>query len=199
MAHRVRGMVKSLRIKDFTEWLHTHGFAEFMEHDFEVDLLVYHYDGEVCRVQELLDGSVRWIGSSHAHYHLFELGRECPALKTKTVSKSQRKRQRKRGSLLNRIIERDGRECFYCGKHVDHGEETIEHLLPQSAAKHHPGTLYVVNDIRNLVLAHHLCNHKAGELSVVEKVKLRERLHDEHADPAHAQARDLVQHQGRGL
>lgn len=80
--------------------------------------------------------------------------------------------KRKRLTLRARLIERDGLECFYCGTAID-GVATIEHLL--SRAHHGP------NHLANLALAHRPCNEKANDLSVVEKVKLREKMRRERA------------------
>jgi len=59
------------------------------------------------------------------------------------------------------LIERDGSNCFYCGKPL--GEDiTIEHLM----ALNNGGK----NSLGNMVLAHRWCNNEAGTLNIVEKV-----------------------------
>lgn len=85
----------------------------------------------------------------------------------------------RRGSNANRhrlatLLERDGNECFYCGglmapkgEAANPGDEmTIEHLCSVT----HGGP----NSIANEALAHSRCNAEAGNLSVVQKVRLRE-------------------------
>jgi hypothetical protein len=68
------------------------------------------------------------------------------------------------------IIERDGDECWYCGKPFGEGEMqiTTEHMVSLI----HKGP----NHLSNLVVAHQSCNLAAGNLSVAEKVRLREQL-----------------------
>ncbi len=61
---------------------------------------------------------------------------------------------------------RDGDQCFYCDKLLTDAEASLEHLLPQSAdGPHH---------LANLVLACAPCNKNARNLSIAEKVRLRE-------------------------
>lgn len=64
------------------------------------------------------------------------------------------------------IHDRDGNECFYCGKGLTLEEATIEHLIPLSNGGN--------NSDANLVLADKDCNMEAGALPIIEKVKLRE-------------------------
>lgn len=64
------------------------------------------------------------------------------------------------------VADRDGLECFYCGDPLTLATATVEHLVPLSSGGN--------NGDANLALAHTDCNHEAGALSVVEKVKLRE-------------------------
>ncbi|WP_319798282.1 hypothetical protein [Nitrobacter sp.] len=76
---------------------------------------------------------------------------------------SSARRQRIRSQLLRR----DGSKCFFCGS--DLGDDvTIEELLPVA----HGG----VRVLANCALAHAECNVKAGHLSVVEKVRLRDQM-----------------------
>lgn len=75
--------------------------------------------------------------------------------------------RRSQSYLIEAIKKRDGNECFFC--RVPFDEETgptIEHLLAITSG----GS----NGIANLTLAHKECNMKAGSLSVMEKIKIRE-------------------------
>ncbi|MDP5211188.1 HNH endonuclease [Microbulbifer sp. 2205BS26-8] len=68
------------------------------------------------------------------------------------------------------LLKRDGNECFYCGRSL--GEDvTEEHLV----ALNQGGP----DRLENLVLAHRACNNDAGNLPVIEKVRLREKMRAE--------------------
>jgi hypothetical protein len=70
--------------------------------------------------------------------------------------------------LVPAMIERDGDLCFFCGG--DRGDDiTVEHLVP----KVHGGP----DSLANLALAHADCNARADNLSVAEKVRLRDQMH----------------------
>jgi hypothetical protein len=71
------------------------------------------------------------------------------------------------GGLYDKLRERDGPDCFYCGLPLAGGLTTIEHLL----SRHHGGS----DHLANLVLAHEPCNQEAGHLSVIKKIELRDR------------------------
>ena len=62
-------------------------------------------------------------------------------------------------------MKRDGQLCFFCLKPVG-VDITVEHLiaLVDSGPDH----------LSNKVLAHSVCNQKAGSLSVMEKIQVRE-------------------------
>lgn len=78
------------------------------------------------------------------------------------------KRAKLRGSAVHKaLLERDGDKCFYCGRKLGQ-DQSREHLV----AAANGGT----DRLDNLALAHHACNVKAGELSLIEKIKLRDKM-----------------------
>ncbi|HZQ01377.1 MAG TPA: HNH endonuclease [Reyranella sp.] len=80
----------------------------------------------------------------------------------------QARRAKLRGSAVHKaLIARDGDRCFYCGRRLG-DDQSREHLVPAA----HGGS----DRLDNLALAHHACNVKAGELGLVDKIKLRDRL-----------------------
>lgn len=79
-----------------------------------------------------------------------------------------------------RLLARDGDCCFFCGK-VLLDDVTIEHLV----ALNQGGP----DRMENMVLAHSACNLEAGNMSVIEKVHMRERLH---AEPPAAPVLELL-------
>lgn len=72
-----------------------------------------------------------------------------------------------RRKTIAAIRRRDGDDCFYCLERLSREEMTLEHLLSKS--------LKGSDSTKNLVIAHKDCNDKAGNLSIAEKVRLRER------------------------
>jgi len=79
----------------------------------------------------------------------------------------RKKDSARRRHLRAALLKRDGDECFYCGLPLDDAG-TFEDLLSVT----HGGR----QCLANLALAHQSCNVKAGHLSIVEKVRMRERM-----------------------
>lgn len=70
--------------------------------------------------------------------------------------------------LKKKLSYRDGKCCFYCRNLLDDYELTLEHILAISLG----GT----NDLSNLCLACHKCNHLVGSKSIVDKIKYRDKF-----------------------
>ncbi len=92
-----------------------------------------------------------------------------PSYRAEMKPGKKRLRQQRR---INRLRERDGDTCCYCGVTLDfrlagsnfRHSPSIEHVHSQSDGG--PDALY------NLKLAHVLCNERVGNLSVAEKTAL---------------------------
>lgn len=82
--------------------------------------------------------------------------------------------RKKLPAMVGTILDRDGILCFYCGDVMElppveaPNMATIEHLVSLSAGG--------PNHSSNIALACRECNQKAGSMSVVEKVQLRDEL-----------------------
>ena len=84
--------------------------------------------------------------------------------KEKVARRSQR-------YLIVAIKKRDGDGCFFCDEpFTEENPETIEHLLAITSG----GS----NGIANLALAHEQCNMDAGNISIMEKISMREKNKD---------------------
>ena len=68
-----------------------------------------------------------------------------------------------RPEVVERLLDRDGAECFYCGQALEK-DITVEHIL----SRVHGGS----DNEANLCLVHFKCNRDADCLSVVEKIKM---------------------------
>jgi len=81
-------------------------------------------------------------------------------------------------ALVERLRKRDGGRCWLCDRPIDFKAEpnsarapSLEHLIPQS--REGPDTL------DNLALCHPPCNRELGDLSLREKIKMREERKEE--------------------
>jgi len=69
-------------------------------------------------------------------------------------------------ALREKLLERDGDRCWFCGGRMKLEQMSLEHLVPKSRLG--PDNLY------NTVLVHRSCNLRLGDKSVAEKVLLRD-------------------------
>lgn len=80
----------------------------------------------------------------------------------------KRKKSPQMPKLSKQLVDRDGNECFYCGLEMPKDDMTREHLV----AVNQGGP----NRLENMVLSHKKCNLMAGNMAVIDKVKLREEM-----------------------
>ncbi|QCG95017.1 HNH endonuclease [Azospirillum sp. TSA2s] len=92
-----------------------------------------------------------------------------------TVGDRAKRQGGKRAQRIRALTERDGCACWFCGEALGN-DITLEHLV----AVAHGGP----DHLSNLVLAHQACNQRADHLSVAEKVRLREVMHNEQKELA---------------
>ena len=126
-------------------------------------------------------GLLNWMDGTQGHYHSFLAGvtlvgqsppfagqfdgiMESLASEMRETAAEQ---ESKAAKMRAKLIKRDGADCWFCG--VDMGDDiTIEHLI----AKSNKGP----NALANYALAHAKCNNDAGNLPLVAKIAMRERL-----------------------
>lgn len=74
-----------------------------------------------------------------------------------------------RAKVENKLLRRDGNECFYCGTvFTEEKPPTLEHLLSIADGGN--------NHVSNLALCCETCNFAAASKPIVEKIKLRDQL-----------------------
>jgi len=145
----------------FKQWLQAHG-ATIVPKKRDCEVLRFTH-GKATGVIVANKARVYKPNETAARYlQLFEGAAHAPDIGART-SKTARKRE----ARVRELTKRDGGDCFYCGKPID-TELSIEHLVP----KCHSGPEH----LSNLCLAHKHCNRRAGNQSVVGKVRLREKL-----------------------
>lgn len=147
--------------KKFEEFLQAGG-AEILTVTNPWELARFKTANGVCVVYQKANGRVSY-SNEHAHhaYTAFLERRKW------TAGEISKRIQRKTVEEL--LLERDGTQCFFCCKHFSKplNPPTLEHLLSISDGGN--------NHLSNLCLAHEECNTAAASLSIVEKVKLREK------------------------
>lgn len=90
------------------------------------------------------------------------------AMKKKNVWSSTPQGHRKRKKVTALILERDGVDCFYCGKETDDQTRSLEHILSVADGGN--------NDPANLAIACKSCNLAVGNMPIIEKIKYRETI-----------------------
>lgn len=132
--------------------------------------------GEILPANSSLEW-VRWKGKqkgvlyhtgSFSNDRAFRTFKEFLANIKWTDSPSSTPRQRGYFKQKEQILERDGDRCFFCGEKLGN-DITIEHLISLSSGG--------IDRISNMVLAHKKCNQLAGNMTVVEKVLLRDKMY----------------------
>jgi 5-methylcytosine-specific restriction endonuclease McrA len=146
--------------KRFEEFLQAGG-AEILKTSNPWELARFRSANGICVVYQKANGKVSY-SNEHAHnaYTAFIEARKWTAGEI-----SERIRRKTVEELL---FERDGVKCFFCDLPFSKvgNPPTLEHLLAISDGGN--------NHLSNLCLAHEECNKAAANLSIVEKVKLRD-------------------------
>jgi hypothetical protein len=144
----------------FLSWLTANGAAVLTPTN-EWEVVRYRDGGVTSIIYHRASGDLTFTGSARAAWDSFQSGLKWRAATPKAKRATGNKKRR--AKFVETIRERDGDDCFYCGRHVDEDTESVEHLLSIT----HGGA---PEHIANLFLAHHVCNQMAGHLSVVEKI-----------------------------
>lgn len=143
--------------KRFVAWLRQNGHRILPTHKWEI--VRFETSEGVGVVNEDRRGIPHFSEIAEIAYAFFLSG-------TPYTATVPSKAKRLSPNLYDKLRERDGDECFYCGQPMPIGEATVEHVL----SRRHGGS----DHIANLVLADKPCNEEAGHLSVAEKIKLRD-------------------------
>ena len=169
--------------KGFVAWLKDQG-TNVLSTTNEWEVVRYQYKGleaptiafhRTAIVYHKKNGNLTWTDWSNKHYKDFLVGRDLgekskPKTPKTTKAKKQAKEQfekkkPKAHMIRDKLRERDGDDCFYCGLPLE-DDATIEHIIPKAEGG---GNMLV-----NLALAHYGCNQEAADKSVHEKIVLRE-------------------------
>lgn len=137
----------------------------------EWELIRFRCDKGVGIIYQNKSGAETFCGPAEEAWNAFIQNQVWSCINTK--------RRIKRIIVMDELLRRDGYECFFCGRKLEnegHPENapTLEHLLAIASGGN--------NHISNLALAHQYCNSRAADMSLIDKIKLRESLRAEIAN-----------------
>jgi hypothetical protein len=113
------------------------------------------------------NGLLTYTGASREHYEAFQAGDALPETEA-TLDEKRVRRIKNTSGIRQKLRDRDGDHCWFCGGHTTATDSNVEHLINISDG----GT----NALANLVLAHTDCNTKAGNMTLAKKLELRAEL-----------------------
>ena len=125
----------------------------------EWELLRFDCAASISIVYATAKGNTTFTGSANAAWDSYKS-------RGKPWTAGVRTKKIKLSPMVQTLISRDGDHCFYCHLAMISEDRSVEHLV----AAVHGGP----NHISNFVLAHALCNARAGHLSAMEKIRIRE-------------------------
>lgn len=151
-------------LASFKEWLLARG-AQVLEPTSEWEVLRFRCATSTSIIYRDAKDQINMQGRAKEAYRSFKGG------KSWTAGVKASRFGKKRGMFVATLIKRDGYCCFYCGNEMTQDQVTLEHLIPTAAGG--------VDHLVNMALAHSECNRKAGHLSLVQKVVLRDKMRAE--------------------
>jgi hypothetical protein len=143
----------------FKTWLRRHG-AEVLPPTNPYELVRFRARGGTHIIYQRANGMTSMAGFAEECLRAFDAGTRIDMGQAKTVRNSPSK------YLKQSLLDRDGRECFFCLGEMPNEDMTVEHLVPI----HKGGP----NHQDNMALAHRACNQKADNLPLMAKIKMRE-------------------------
>ena len=150
------------RLAAFKSFLNASG-AEIFSSPNAYEVIRFRAAGEMATIYRNSAGKLKFVGPVRSAWTAFTGN-----LPFRAAPKAKRAKGERRAELVAALIARDGRACFYCPHPLMPGLETIEHLVPTTAGG--------PDHLANMALAHRRCNERAGTLSLVKKIHLRENL-----------------------
>lgn len=150
------------RLTAFKNFLNQSG-AEIFSSPNAYEVLRFRAAGEMATIYRNGAGKLKFVGPVRPAWAAF-VG-NLPFRARPRINLARRDR---RAELVAALTERDGSCCFFCRLTIPDGLETIEHLVARTSGG--------PDHLANMALAHRRCNERAGTLSLLEKIRLREEL-----------------------
>lgn len=145
----------------FITWLQDNG-CQILKPTSQWEKLRYrHPDSGVCLIYVNKKRQTNWSDVVDGHIQSFTKKKPMQQVKRATGTTKQK--------LAQKVRARDGDDCCFCDEPpTPDNPLTMEHWFPVSKGGR--------NHVANLGLAHEPCNSRAGNLSVSEKIQLREAM-----------------------
>jgi hypothetical protein len=120
-------------------------------------------------------GLLNFVGATREHYEAFLAGGTVSGMFVSQFDPppADTRAQRRFNSpdkpgQRAKLLDRDGNECWFCGLEMASDDMTIEHLAPKSAGGR--------NMLVNYALAHSVCNNRAGDMPLIQKIEMRTKM-----------------------
>lgn len=163
----IPGNLTQFNAAAFAKYLDEQG-ATVLEPTNPYEVVRYRVNKATHIVYRKANGNLTYTGWSNKHYKDFMRGWELGAPAPSAPKKGKKLRSRQKNPMRDRLLKRDGGQCWFCSQPMPDDDMSIEHLLPQSAGGN--------SQAENLCLAHTSCNQMAANKSLVEKIELRAEL-----------------------
>jgi len=151
------------RQETFEKWLVERG-AEVLAPTNEWEVLRFRTGRGVSIVYRKANGTLTFTGESKAAYDGYG-NPNGPNSGWRGTERTGRKA--KSSPTCATLRQRDGDTCFYCHQVVAVEDESVEHLVALTAGG--------PDHLANMALACRPCNLEAGHLSLMDKLRLREK------------------------
>ena len=148
-------------LKGFSKWLSERG-AVMIAPTNEWEVIRFESDQGIGIVYKSGKGRLTFSGDAKRAFEHFEAKRQIP------LAPVGGRRGRKKREMIEFIAQRDGWGCFYCEEALSVETATREHLVPVA----HGGS----DHVGNIVLGCEPCNKRMGDLALVEKLRIRDKM-----------------------
>lgn len=145
--------------KEFEKFIFDRG-GEILAPTSEWELVRFGTASSTGIIYRKQSGAVTFTGGAKLAWDCFVKGSRW------TAGNKTKRRRGRQAVVIESLIRRDGKSCFYCDEECTEETASVEHVVPLNAG----GTDHMANK----VLACYRCNGEAGHLNVIDKVKLRE-------------------------
>ncbi len=154
-------IIEKKKIPNFTNWLQAGG-AEILPNTNPYELLRFRCKNGTGVIY------ANSAGKTSASSTLVTEAIDCFRTQKSWKGKGKPTKRTKGSKSKRQLLDRDGDDCWYCGKPLQEKPYNTEHLINITCG----GS----DRLENKVLTHVECNEKAGHKPLHEKILLRDRM-----------------------